>query len=87
MIDFFNHVAFLQFGHAAIGINASDHNAVRIVGQIQLTRDLRSQLVDVNCRQRIVDLTLIRSTARDFAAARDLLSATRLKFDNPEAVL
>ena len=38
MIDFFDYIAFLQFCHTAVGIDAGDHNAAHIVWQIELTR-------------------------------------------------
>ena len=48
MIDFFNHVAFLQFRHAAIGIDVGDQDTLHIRRQIKLARSFRSEFVHVN---------------------------------------
>ena len=48
LINFLDHVAFLQFGRAAIRLDACNDDAVRIVWQIELVRHLWSQLVNLN---------------------------------------
>ena len=38
LIDFLDHVAFLQFGHAAIRIDTGDYDSLNVTWQIKLLR-------------------------------------------------
>ena len=48
LIDFFNDIAFLQFGHATIGIDIRDDDTANAVRKIELARQIRSQISHVN---------------------------------------
>lgn len=48
LIDFFNDIAFLQFGHATIGIDIRDDDTANAVWKIELARQIRSQIGHVN---------------------------------------
>jgi hypothetical protein len=48
LIDFFNDIAFLQFGHATIGIDIRDDDTANAVRKIELAGQIRSQIGHVN---------------------------------------
>src|SRR5256714_1457330 len=52
LVHFLNDIALLQIGNARVGINPSHDNATNAIGQIELAREVGSQLADVNSRER-----------------------------------
>ena len=44
--NFLDHISFLQLGYSAIRIDIRHHDAVNSIGQIQLSRHIRSEITD-----------------------------------------